>query len=97
MKHATAMPAKVRGRGVKTARKPVTPKRQPLVKGQRRTPRATSLLKVIDAAVEAECRTHGVARAYVLACCAAVALNVKLDPALLYRTFRNFELVKGGR
>lgn len=52
--------------------------RQPRVKGESRAPRATALLRRIDDAVEREMIRYGKSRSYVLAVCAAIALNIEL-------------------
>lgn len=81
-------PVTVRGRKVKRLAA------QPRVTGERRKPRATSLLRLIDEKVSAEMKEYGACRSYVLASLAAVALGLDVPPDLLYRSFPRLHLVR---
>lgn len=88
----------------KRASKPAsTPRSQPRVPGQRRSPRFTGLLADVDAAVQHEAEYYGKSVSYVLACCAIIALEIAVDPAMIYAEMRRrntrhgLRLVRGNR
>lgn len=75
-------------------RKPVN---QPRVPGTRRSPRFTGLLAVADEAVRHEAQYYGVSVSYVVACCVAIALEVPIDPAMMYDAMNRRKLRHGLR